>query len=336
MNTFTIVTVVKDDLSGLKKSRFSLETQTSKDWKHIIIDGNSKDGTADFGKSLPGENTIFISENDSGIYDAMNKGYKLADPESFVFFLNAQDIFASEISLTEAYKAMTNFPEANWGCTTHEEIQENGEGWVCKLVAPPNIHNQLYAFGYRSHQAVIMKAKFIDRLGGFDSRYRIASDWELISKALLEEEPVEWKFPLSIFQLGGLSSSQALKAHLELKEIRRRYLIKTPTDRIFDEIWCGIYLRQFGYRNFFTKFLDLAFPTRLRLDKVQRQKSNFEMQRRFVKFKIWIRKGIRLLGITRRKFKSSFSFSPHKHLGRLHRRLKILNYRMPIEKKNST
>jgi putative colanic acid biosynthesis glycosyltransferase len=91
---FSIVTVVRNDLPGLKRTRASLNKQKYKNWTHIIVDGGSTDGTLEYLNALPKKNTSFISEQDEGIYDAMNKGWKMADPDSFVYFLNARDLFA--------------------------------------------------------------------------------------------------------------------------------------------------------------------------------------------------------------------------------------------------
>jgi glycosyltransferase involved in cell wall biosynthesis len=254
---FSVITVVKNDLNGLKKSRESLVSQKFKNWTHIIIDGLSNDGTLEYLKSLPKENVIYISESDLGIYNAMNKAWMLADPESYVFYLNARDIFTDDMSLSEASKMLETSPESNWGCTTHEEILENGEGWVCKLVSPPSINNQLYAYGYRSHQGVVMKASFIESLGGFDETYRLAADWDLISRAISAEAPLVWIHPLGRFQLGGESSIRLLKAHMELRQIRQQYLVKNLRHRIYDEIWCAIYLNFLGYKNSWTPIHNL-------------------------------------------------------------------------------
>ena len=257
MIRFSVVTVVKDDLRGLKKSRESLEAQKYKGWTHIIIDGKSSANTLKYLKSLPKENTIFVSESDSGIYNAMNKGWKLASPDSFVFFLNARDVFTDPRSLSEANDALKKSPSSNWGCTTHEEIQENGEGWVCKLVSPPAIANQLYAYGYRSHQAVIMKAKFIAALGGFDEAYKIASDWDLIVRALIKELPTTWIKPIARFELGGISSTRILEAHMELRKLRKIYLKWGIRRQILDDLWCAYYLKVFGFFNYFTPIINL-------------------------------------------------------------------------------
>ncbi len=282
---FSVVTVVKNDLSGLKKTRLSLDTQKYLNWTHIIIDGGSKKETIQYLRSLSSENTIWISETDSGIYSAMNKAWKLAPPESYVYYLNARDTFVGDKSLYEAARALKaeNYPL--WGCSTHEEIQEDGQGWVCKLVSPPSIQNQLYAFGYRSHQAVVMKSKFIADLGGFDESYQIASDWDLITRALMSSEPAIWVRPLGRFELGGKSQDNLLTAHLELIQIRKKVIPQTIKQKFFDSIWCAIYLRMFGYKNAFSPFIELIYKKRVR--KVRTQKRRLK-RKSFPKMTIWI------------------------------------------------
>ena len=248
-NHFSVVTVVRNDLLGLQKTRKSLESQSYKNWTHIIIDGASTDGSLEYLDSLSGANTFIVSEPDTGIYNAMNKAWKLADANSYVYYLNARDIFANEESLHEANIRLNAADNPNWGCTTHEEINEDGSGWVCKLVSPPSISNQLYAFGYRSHQAVVIKQSTILKLGGFDERFKIAADWDLIVRAIQDSEPAVWKHSLARFELGGMSSSNLLMAHEELSELRKKYLICNWKMLIFDYIWQAIYLRQFGYFN---------------------------------------------------------------------------------------
>jgi glycosyltransferase involved in cell wall biosynthesis len=264
-----VVTVVRNDLEGLKKTRKSLEGQKYKNWSHIVIDGDSKDGTNEFLKLLPSENTIYVSEQDNGIYNAMNKGWKLAVPNSFVYFLNARDVFATNISLAKAAESLNQAANTMWGCTTHEEINEDGTGWVCKLVAPPSIPNQLYAYGYRSHQAVVMRKELISELGGFDETYKIASDWDLIVRAINYADPTIWVHPLGRFELGGLSSKNILQAHIELKEIRRRYLVFTLEQKLLDGIWCGIHLHVLGYKNFFTRVFKKRLTGRKRKTRVR-------------------------------------------------------------------
>jgi glycosyltransferase involved in cell wall biosynthesis len=257
---FSIVTVVKNDISGLIRSRLSLEAQDFEGWRHIIVDANSNDGTLEYISSLPSENTTFISESDDGIYDAMNKGWQLAADNSFILYLNARDEFTDRHALSMASIALQISENVTWGCTTHEESYEDGSNWVCKLVSKPSVSNQLYAFGYRSHQAILMKKSLIEHLGGFNLNLKISADWDLIVRALLFQPPIVWNYPIVRFELGGMSSSRLLEAHLELKALRRKYLNHSFTQRIFDDIWCAIYLEYFGFTNYASRFLKLIKP----------------------------------------------------------------------------
>jgi GT2 family glycosyltransferase len=254
---FSIVTVVKDDLDGLIKTRNSLEQQTYKNWHHFIVYGGEDNKFRKFLQKLNPSNTSYISELDSGIYNAMNKGWKLASLDSYVFFLNSRDVFAARDSLKVAASILSKNGSPLWGCTTHEEISENQEGWVCKLVSPPSIANQLHAFGYRSHQAVVMQRSFINDLGGFDERFAIASDWDLIARALMHCKPFVWNTPLARFELGGVSSQRILDAHRELWKLRRKYLDYNYLQFFVDYVWTAFYIYRLGYRNAVSPFLKL-------------------------------------------------------------------------------
>ena len=257
-NFFSIITVVRDNLEGLKLSRESLISQTYSRWIHIVVDGSTSGETQEYLKSLPKQNTIYLSELDNGIYSAMNKGWKLATPNSFVFYLNARDKFANSDSLANANLGLKMHGNPQWGCTTHEEINQDGSGWICKLVSEPNIRNQLFAYGYRSHQAVVMRSNLIKDLGGFNEKYQIAADWDLIVRALLHTKPAEWKSPLAVFELGGVSSIKMMEAHRELMELRKIYLPKTIRMAFYEHLWRAIYLRPIGYVNVFTPIIKLT------------------------------------------------------------------------------
>jgi GT2 family glycosyltransferase len=220
----------------------------------------------------------------------------------------------------------------NWGCTTHEEVQQNGEGWVCKLVSPPSLANQLYAFGYRSHQAVVMKGNFIAQLGGFNEHYKIAADWDLIARAINLSKPKVWTYSLARFELGGESSKRLLEAHLELKMIRDKYLVRSLKYRILDYLWCATYLQYFGYKNYFTPII-IFFRQKMRRkkkklndrhiqDKFRRIHLNFGILSIYIVKRIEIQNlfnGGRLI----RRLKSSFNIN---YIFWLHNKLHIEPY----------
>ena len=81
----SIVTVVKNDLNGIKKTYQSLKSQSYQSYEWIIIDAISNDGTVEFINSINNINLKFISEKDKGIYDGMNKGIKYATMD-YIYF----------------------------------------------------------------------------------------------------------------------------------------------------------------------------------------------------------------------------------------------------------
>jgi hypothetical protein len=207
----------------------------------------------------------------------MNKAVAMVDQDSYIFFLNAGDVFTAQNSLAIAAEVLMMFNLPSWGCTTHEEIASNGEGWICKLVSKPSITNQLYATGYRSHQGVIMKRSLISSLGSFDETYKVAADWNLIVKAIMTEAPVTWNIPLARFETGGFSTQRILLAHEELFQLRKKYLLKKFSDYVYDYIWRSLFLYPIGYRTLLGRFL---FPT---FGKKKNQESLFwVLYRKFV------------------------------------------------------
>ena len=89
---FSIITVVKNDDKNIKKTIYSVSKQTYKNFEYIIIDGNSKDKTLnEIIKNKKNVNYL-LSEDDLGIYDAMNKGLHKSNGK-FIVYLNSGDTF---------------------------------------------------------------------------------------------------------------------------------------------------------------------------------------------------------------------------------------------------
>ena len=88
----SIITIAYNNLEGLKRTLQTVANQSYDDFEQIVIDGGSKDGSLDVIKSYEGliPNYKWVSEPDKGIYDAMNKGIRLAKGKIIVF-INADD-----------------------------------------------------------------------------------------------------------------------------------------------------------------------------------------------------------------------------------------------------
>ena len=95
MNKLSIITVTYNAEQTLERTLKSVRSQSYSDIEHIVVDGKSTDNTISLIKKLEGDKMKWISEPDQGLYDAMNKGIKMATGD-YLCFLNAGDTFFNE------------------------------------------------------------------------------------------------------------------------------------------------------------------------------------------------------------------------------------------------
>ena len=112
----SIICVCLNSQETIYDCLFSISNQTYRDFELIIIDGNSTDKTLsiinNFKKEIP--KIKILSEKDQGVYDAMNKGIKIADGE-IIAFLNSDDFYSNKDVLNQIFKIFNNNPKID-GC----------------------------------------------------------------------------------------------------------------------------------------------------------------------------------------------------------------------------
>ena len=101
----SIVTVSYNAATTIEQTILSVINQDFEDFEYIIVDGGSTDGTVDIIKKYQDKITLWVSEPDRGIYDAMNKGIRLAKGE-WINFMNAGDSFSNENTLNTCIQAI--------------------------------------------------------------------------------------------------------------------------------------------------------------------------------------------------------------------------------------
>ena len=171
----TVITICKDALEGLKETMESVSAQESGEFEYMVIDGNSTDGTKEYlsvyMENCPG-NVIFsyVSEKDRGIYDAMNKGVRLAKGE-YVLFLNAGDSFYDGSIITKFEKAVNGQEaDAYYGDTLMHYYEGYGiyrESEAMKL-------NPVMPFIHQS--AIVKRSLLLEH--PFDMSYKVCADLE--------------------------------------------------------------------------------------------------------------------------------------------------------------
>lgn len=246
----SVVTVCKDPGEALNRTVESVLAQTYSDIEYIIVDGASTDGTIQYLKEInmmirKGEISSlrkasmdkffatarsfkFISEPDSGIYNAMNKGMGLSSGD-FILFLNAGDYLVDKNILSKmAEKIDKN--RADCDIYFGDIISENPV--LRTRYQVPNRLKKINAvklfFWTVPHAAAFIKKDSLAKVGGYDESFKIASDYDFFIKALIIEK-MKFKYislNISFFQTGGISSTPVNKGSLKsenLKIIKKYY-----------------------------------------------------------------------------------------------------------------
>lgn len=239
----SIITINLNDKIGLQQTIESVDKQTFDDYEFIVIDGNSTDGSVELIKENEKIITQWISESDSGIYNAMNKGIKLSKGE-YLYFLNAGDRLYSHNTLKDLLENNNNeaficgnFYTESKSTTTLETPYRNRD-WTFSLY-------DIYST-YLCHQAFLIHKQNFEKYGLYSEDLRITADWELFLVAIGQHnEKVIYKdVDVVIYNLEGLSSTIGGKAiYAEKKKVAQRRLssqVAHQLDRLY-------YLEQNGY-----------------------------------------------------------------------------------------
>ncbi len=161
---FSIVTINLNNRAGLEKTVQSVIKQECADYEYIIIDGGSSDGSAEIIKKYQNSLSYWVSERDTGIYNAMNKGLKQAHGE-YVCFLNSGDCFYSPQVLADMHREGT---VSDVLCGRVITV-----GGPSGKASPPWKNNTLY-FIIKNfcHQAAFMRTRLCHK-HQFDETYKI-------------------------------------------------------------------------------------------------------------------------------------------------------------------
>jgi glycosyltransferase involved in cell wall biosynthesis len=221
MKPLAIVTICFNDRSGLERTLDSVAAQTTDQVEHIVVDGGSTDGSVEVIKAHGSRLTRWVSEPDRGIYDAQNKGWRMASAP-WVLFLNAGDTLHGNDVLECVLPELQEDVDIVYG-----DLQVNDEqgGWRVKAY-PARITSAWLMKESLPHPAQFTRRTVLERLNGFDDNYRIVADYDLFARAFWKLGIRMRKLPLVVsdFTLGGLSSDVATTDQLlrERTEVQRR------------------------------------------------------------------------------------------------------------------
>lgn len=224
MNTFpkvSVVTTTYNDIENLKRILVEVKKQTYPNIEHIIVDGGSTDGTVDLLKELeekePGR-ISWMSEKDNGIYDAINKGIRMATGEIVGCCF---DRYADEGVLMRMVEIMEK--EGTDG--VHGDLcYMDGDRIVRKWHQGQGVIRSGWMPG---HPTLYLKKEVYDRFGLYRTDYRISGDYEFMVRILYRKEVTLSYLPeILIYMSHGGTSTNSLGAYVESMMEGHRALVE--------------------------------------------------------------------------------------------------------------
>ena len=204
----SIITATYNRASTISRCLNSLKCQNYDDIESLIIDGASTDCTLSEVRPYVKKDDVLLSEPDSGIYDALNKGLAMATGE-VIGFLHSDDFYAHENVLSDV---MAVFSDASIDVVygdacffRHSNIHKTWRVYRSSKLSKKNL-----AWGRMpAHPSMFIRRRIYQQIGYFNKDFAIAADYEFLCRLVTKIEPNVYYIPsiLTKMQLGGVSTS---------------------------------------------------------------------------------------------------------------------------------
>ena len=227
----TVITTVFNAVATIEDTIQSVVKQNHPDIEHIVIDGESTDGTLGIVNKYRACIAKVVSEPDTGIYDGMNKGLRLATGD-IIGFLNADDVYAHGGVLERVAEVMST-PEVDACYADLVYVDSNDPRRIIRYWKSQSYEDGLFQKGWMpAHPTFFVRRRVYERHGGFDLSYPRQSDFELTMR-FLHVHRIKTVYVPEIFvrmRTGGLSNSSwygVLQGNLEAYRASKKHLPET-------------------------------------------------------------------------------------------------------------
>jgi len=245
----SIITIVLNGEKYIEQTINSVLNQKNVNFEYIIIDGGSKDNTLQIVEKYRDRIDIIISEHDDGIYDAINKGIKLANG-SLIGIIHCGDYYtpdAVSIAYNEFIKTGADIIYGD--ITIIDEIENQNHNYI-KFANHLKLRRKMSIF----HPSSFISHECYDKHGIYDTKYKIAADYDLFlryfNKGLLFSHI---NCSLAFFRMGGVSSTQFKTLIKENILIKKHHIGQFEATKFkYKNVLLNIY---YSFRKSFTIFL---------------------------------------------------------------------------------
>jgi len=196
---FSIITVNRNNSIELERTLKSVELHAPRSSEYIVIDGASTDGSVELIQRHAARISSWVSEPDSGIYCAMNKGIMRARGE-FCLFLNSGDTL-------DPGNGLDSFVDSGYDIYYSDAVVSS-EGKRTRIRYPHSVDANFFITGMINHQNALIRRALFSRIGLYDESYSICADWLFFLEAAYRAK-ISFRYmdaPIVEFTIGGVSS----------------------------------------------------------------------------------------------------------------------------------
>lgn len=221
----TIITVSFNSVKTIENTILSVSMQNYEDVEHLVIDGQSTDGTIHLVRKQVGPKLRLISESDDGMYDAMNKGIRHASGE-IIGILNSDDCYVHSNVLYEVVDAFLNDPSLDVVLGDVDFIDSIKSEKSYRYYSALGFKSWMFYFGLMPpHPGIFIRKTAYARIGLYKTNYKIAADFDLLLRLLkingskFTSTGKHWVRMLA----GGVSNSGLISKYIITKEMKQSF-----------------------------------------------------------------------------------------------------------------
>jgi glycosyltransferase involved in cell wall biosynthesis len=204
----SIITVCRNSEKTIGTTIKSVLSQTYKNIEYIIIDGDSKDRTKDIVLSYGDRISKFVSEPDRCLWDAMNKGIRLATGD-LLYFINSDDYIFDQNVVSDVVNFIQERPDSDFVYGDIQVRKPLQKPIIQKSPYPIEIIESMVIGCSIPHAGSFIKAHLFEKIGLYNENYKIGSDYEWVTKLMQDQTLKLFYMPrvIASFFLGGLSGN---------------------------------------------------------------------------------------------------------------------------------
>jgi glycosyltransferase involved in cell wall biosynthesis len=220
----SLITVVKDNLDGLKITANSIVSQNFDEFEWLIVDGFSTDGTWEYAQNLSSHPFVTILQTPPlGIYEAMNFGAKQSTG-AWLWFINSGDVLLADQILANMKEIIQK--NSNVSIIASPVVYLTPSQHYYSLSIPKVIGRESSQYAIFHHQGCILNGMIFSQVGGFDETLRFAADGKLIDSMISISNSAIVPIVTVGFEMGGATSKNFWYSLNEIRIYRHQVLTK--------------------------------------------------------------------------------------------------------------